>query len=70
MTERPPPAPGDVCQGSGNVCSGTVYVDYYGPLRSGRPGAYDFAGVEGVCPPVFNASDPSTVRASSHLQAS
>jgi len=54
---------GDVCQGSGNVCSGTVYVDYYGPLRSGRPGAYDFAGVAGVCPPVFNASDPSTIGA-------
>ena len=43
------------------MCSGTVYVDYYGPLRSGRPGAYDFAGVEGVGPPVFNATDPSTV---------
>jgi len=54
---------GDVCEGHGDECTGKVYVDYYGSIKSGRPGAYDMDGVEGVCPPVFNAADAATAHA-------
>jgi len=51
---------GDVCNGNGDVCTGTVYVDNYGSIRSGRPAGYDFNGVAGLCPPVYDAKDSST----------
>jgi Ca2+ transporting ATPase len=51
---------GDVCHGAGDICEGQVLVDKYGALRSGRPPAFDMGGLEGACPPVYNASDPST----------
>jgi len=51
---------GDVCTGNGDVCTGTVFVDNYGSIRSGRPAGYDFNGVAGLCPPVYDAKDSST----------
>ena len=52
---------GDVCRGTGQTCEGqTIFADNFGKLRSGRPTSYDWNGVEGVCMPVYNASDPST----------
>jgi Ca2+ transporting ATPase len=55
---------GDVCTGHGDVCTGTVYINNYGSLRSGRPAAYDFNGVPGLCPPVYDPKDSSTFDAS------
>ena len=52
---------GDVCHGTGDVCEGQIMVDRYGALRSGRPPSYDMGGLPGACPPVHNASDPSTM---------
>ncbi len=51
---------GDVCSGHGDVCTGKILVDYYGSLRSGRPAAYDWIGLDSACPPLYNASDAST----------
>ena len=52
---------GDVCRGTGQTCEGTeTFVDYFGNLRSGRPTAFDWNGVPGVCIPAYNASDPAT----------
>jgi len=51
---------GDVCRGTGSICEGEVFVDNFGKLRSGRPTAYDWNGVPGVCIPPYNASDPAT----------
>ena len=52
---------GDVCRGNAQTCEGQeTFVDNFGKLRSGRPTAYDWNGVPGVCIPVYNASDPST----------
>jgi hypothetical protein len=37
-----------------------TFVDKFGKLRSGRPTAYDWDGVPGVCIPVYNPADPKT----------
>jgi len=56
---------GDVCRGTGQTCEGQdTFVDNFGKLRSGRPTAYDWNNVPGVCIPPYNASDPSTFDAS------
>jgi len=52
---------GDVCTGHGDTCTGTIYTDNYGALRSGRPAAYDYNNVPGMCPPVFDPNDATTM---------